>query len=187
MDAIEPLIEPITAVDRHRGAAGVAAFITTAYEAHSSAIHGMALGSTRDPELAADVTQEAVLRLLAEARRGRLPDNVGGWLYRTTANLIVSRARRAAVARRFMPHLLRRDSPLEPDAATLGRERRGQLDAALASLSATDRIVLLMAAQGATGEEIARHLGRSRGATRVVLLRARKKLRIAMADREARR
>jgi DNA-directed RNA polymerase specialized sigma24 family protein len=44
-----------------------------------------------------------------------------------------------------------------------------------------------MAAQGASGEEIATHLGRSPGATRVLLLRARKRLRIAMTEREARR
>lgn len=184
VDEIKPLIEPVTVVARGHDIAAVGAFIVTAYDVHSSAIYGMALGSTRDPELAADVTQEAFLRLLAEARHGRLPANVGGWLYRTTSNLIVSRARRAAVARRFAPRLLRRDTPEEPDAVALGHERQGQLDAALAKLSVADRVALLMAAQGASGEEIATHLGRSHGATRVLLLRARKKLRTAMVERE---
>lgn len=187
MDEIKPLIEPVTVVARGHDVAAVGAFIVTAYEVHSSAIYGMALGSTRDPEFAADVTQEAFLRLLTEARHGRLPDNVGGWLYRTTSNLIVSRARRAAVASRFAPRLLRRDTPQEPDAVVIGHERQGQLDAALAKLSVTDRIVLLMAAQGASGEEIATHLGRSHGATRILLLRARQKLRTAMVEREDRR
>jgi hypothetical protein len=77
--------------------------IAAAFRDHSSAIYGKALRSTRDPELAADVTQEAFLRLVVEAQAGRLPDNIGGWLYRTSANLIVSRARRAAVARRLAP------------------------------------------------------------------------------------
>ena len=77
--------------------------IAAAFRDHSAAIHGTALRSTRDPELAADVTQEAFLRLVVEAQAGRFPDNVGGWLYRTSANLIISRARRAAVARRLAP------------------------------------------------------------------------------------
>ena len=172
MEEIKPLIEPITiAVDRSDVAA-IGALMVAAYESHSSSIYGMALGSTRDPELAADVTQEAFLRLLTEARRGRAPENIGGWLYRAASNLIVSRARRASVARRFAPHLLRRDTPEEPDGAALGHERQGHLDDALATLSVADRIVLLMAAQVATGAEIATHLGRSPGATRVLLLRA---------------
>jgi RNA polymerase sigma-70 factor (ECF subfamily) len=187
VEDIEPLIEPVTIVVGRRDIAAIGAFMIAAYETHSSAIYGMALGSTRDPELAADVTQEAFLRLLTEAQLGRTPDNVGGWLYRAASNLIVSRARRAAVARRFAPRLLRRDTPQEPDSAALGHERRSHLDDALATLSVADRIVLLMAAQGASGEEIATHLGRSPGATRVLLLRARKRLRIAMTEREARR
>ena len=75
-------------------------FITNAYEQHAASVHGITLRSTRDPEVAADVTQEAFIRLLTEAQAGRFPDNVGGWLYRTSANLVISRQRRAAVARR---------------------------------------------------------------------------------------
>src|SRR6185369_14250133 len=115
----------------------------TAYELHSAGIYGMALGSTRDPELAADVTQDAFLRLMTEVQRGRAPDNVGGWLYRATTNLIVSRARRAAVARRLAPRLLRRDSPDQPDHLALGNERRTELGDALASLATADRVVLM--------------------------------------------
>jgi hypothetical protein len=107
VEDIEPLIEPVTIAVGRRDVATIGAFMVAAYETHSSAIYGMALGSTRDPELAADVTQEAFLHLLTEAQRGRAPDNVGGWLYRAASNLIVSRARRAAVARRFAPRLLR--------------------------------------------------------------------------------
>ena len=103
-----------TSLARHPGApVSVAAgdVVSAAFLAHSASVQGVALRSTRDPELAADVTQEAFLRLFVEAQAGRIPDNVGAWLYRTSANLIVTRARRTAVARRHAPSLVRFDGP----------------------------------------------------------------------------
>lgn len=165
-----------------RDPSAISELIAAAFRDHSAAIQGAALRSTRDPELAADVTQEAFLRLLTEAQAGRFPDNVGGWLYRTSANLIVSRARRAAVARRLAPRLLRSDGPAQPDAIAVLQERHHELQTALATLSAVDRVVLLNAAHGSTGEEIARHLGRTHGATRTLLSRARGRLRTATME-----
>ena len=159
--------------------------ISTAYRDHAAAIHGTALRSTRDPEVAADITAEAFLRLVVEAQAGRFPDNVGGWLYRTSANLIISRGRRMSVARKFAPRLVRDDVPAEPDAIALINERRHELDEALAALPMTERIALLMAANGASGTEIAASLGRSHGATRTLLCRARVHLRAAAIRAEA--
>ena len=159
--------------------------IAAAFRDHSPAIYGTALRSTRDPDLAADVTQEAFLRLVVEAQAGRFPDNVGGWLYRTSANLIVSRARRAAVARRLAPRLVELDRPAEPDTVALLQEQQTELRVALAALPAVDRVALLMVAQGATGQEIARRLGRSHAATRTLLCRARGRLRTAVVGPDA--
>jgi RNA polymerase sigma-70 factor (ECF subfamily) len=182
---IRPATEPVRGAFGRRDAAAVSDFIAAAYEQHEARIHGMLLGATRDPELAADVTQEAFLRLLGEARAGRYPDAPGAWLYRTASNLVVSRARRAAVARRFAPRLLRRDDTPDPESMALEHERSRSMHAVLATLPMTDRTALLMAAQGLTGEEIAAHLGKSHGATRTLLFRARERLRDAMAEREA--
>ena len=171
--------DPITALARDdTGGQSIAA----AFRDHATAVRGNALRLTRDFEVAEDVTQEAFLRLVLEAQAGRFPDNVRGWLYRTTANLIVSRARHAAVARRLAPRLLRSAGPVEPDAIAVLQEQQHELTAALASLSAVDRVVLLMAAHGATGEEIAGRLGRSHGATRTLLCRARGRLRAAAME-----
>jgi RNA polymerase sigma factor (sigma-70 family) len=163
----------------------ISEMIAAAFHDHSAAIHGTALRSTRDPELAADVTQEAFLRLVVEAQAGRCPENIGAWLYRTSANLIVSRARRAAVARRLAPRLVRTDGPAQPDAIAVLHEDHHELQVALATLPVAARVALLMAAHGATGEEIARHLGRSHGATRTLLSRARGRLRTATIEAEA--
>jgi RNA polymerase sigma-70 factor (ECF subfamily) len=158
--------------------------VADAFRDHSAKIRGVALRSTRDPELAADVTQEAFLRLFVEAQAGRIPDNISAWLYKTSSNLIVTRARRAAVARRLAPRLLRLDAPAEPDTIAVMQEQHHELHAALATLSATDRVALLMSADGATGEEIAHHLGRTHGATRTLLTRARGRLRSATMELE---
>ena len=153
--------------------------VATAFCDHAASVQGVALRSTRDPELAADVTQEAFLRLFVEAQAGRMPDNIRAWLHRTSANLIVTRARRNAVARRMAPRLARFDGPAQPDAIAILNEERDELDVALAALPPAHRIALLMAADGATGEEIAGHLGRSHGATRTLLTRARGRLKAA--------
>jgi RNA polymerase sigma factor (sigma-70 family) len=163
------------------GNSAIAEVIATAFRDHSAAIQGMTLRSTRDPEVAADVTQEAFLRLLVEAQAGRIPDNIGGWLYRTSANLVVSRARRAAVARRLAPRLVRDDGPSQPDAIVIRQEEDRELQAVLATLPVTDRTALVMAAHGASGEEIARHLGRTPNATRTLMCRARGRLRSGAA------
>jgi RNA polymerase sigma-70 factor (ECF subfamily) len=184
---IKPVTEPVGIARRDLGTASLTAIIAAAYDTHASSIYGLALRTTSDPELAADVTQEAFLRLLQEGQRGRLPDNAGAWLYRTSTNLIITRARRTAVARRFAPRLVARDEPDGPDVVTLGNEQHRELDASLASLSVADRVVLVMAAQGASGEEIAKHLGHSHGAVRTQLTRARRRLRAAVLDREAMR
>ena len=157
--------------------------IDRSFRDHAAAIRGKALQLTRDPEAAADVTQEAFLRLYVEARAGRMPDNISAWLYRTTANLIVSRARRAAVAHRFTPRLVRDEEPAQPEAIAVLRESRDEVEGLLAALSESDRAVLLLAAHGATGLEIADRLGRSHTATRAALCRARGRLRSVTAVR----
>jgi len=156
-------------------------WIARAYDEHGAAIHAMALRSMRDPDAAADVTQEAFLRLFTEARDGRYPDNVRAWLYRASTNLVISRARRADVARRYVPMLLRREQPVQPDEVCLELETNQALSAALRTLSAAERAALIMAAQGVPGIEIAAALGRSHAATRTLMSRARLRLRAGIA------
>lgn len=185
VNQISPATEPVTVEFGRRTDASVSAFIAEAYDTHEASIFGMLLAVSRDRELAADLTQEAFLRLLHEARAGRFPDRPGAWLYRTGANLAISGVRRAAVARRFAPLLLRRDEPAEPEAMALERERSNSMRDVLAKLPVIERTALVMAAQGQTGEQIAAHLGKSHGATRTLMFRARARLRDAMSAREA--
>jgi RNA polymerase sigma factor (sigma-70 family) len=133
---------------------------------------------TRDPELAADVTQEAFLRLFVETRAGRILGNMPAWLYRPCSNLIISDARHATVVRRTAPRLLRLDSPKEPDTQVVLREQDQTMKQARAALPTDYRYVLVPAAQGASGSDIAHTLGRTNAATRTLLCRARHRLRL---------
>ncbi len=172
----------VAAAAVHPDSATADNLIETAYRDHAASIHGVTLRSTRDPELADDVTHEAFVRLIAEARAGRCPDNIRAWLYRTSANLVVSRARRDAVARRHSPSLAPLHGPAQPDEIAVHREAQDELRAALAVLPAADRIAVLMSATGSTGEEIASHLKCSNGASRTRLSRARALIRAKRLD-----
>ena len=158
-------------------------YIEGVYSAHEARIHGLALSLTRDPDAAADIVQDAFIRLTNEARAGRYPDNPGAWLYRAASNLAVSRARRIAVARRFAPRLLRHDSPATPEALTLEHERSQVMREVLSQLPTDQRTALVLSAQGMRGEEIAAQLGMSHAAMRTMLTRARRRLRQSLDAR----
>jgi RNA polymerase sigma-70 factor (ECF subfamily) len=161
-------------------------FVAAAFAEHHDRVYRLVFATTRDEELAADVVQEAFVRLLVEVRAGRAPENTGGWLYRAASNLVVSRARRAAVARRLAPRLVRRDDERGPEDLAIEHERSRVMEEALARVSTQERIALVMAAQGSTGEEIAAYLGKTHGATRTMMSRARARLHAELEARERR-
>ena len=119
---------------------------------------------------------------------GRAPDNVRAWLYRVCSNLAASRGRRAMIAARYLPFLTSREVGETPEARHLRLELGAQLTAALADLSPDERTGLLLSAGGFHGPEIAEIIGRTHGATRAMLTRARMKVQerlVGEVDRHA--
>ena len=159
--------------------------VAAAYDAHQHELFSFALRSSRDREVAEDLVHEAFVRLIVEIEAGREPDNVRAWLYRVTANLNVSRARRNAVAQRGASALVERNAAVGPEPVFLESERRSDLEAALAELSDDARTALLMAANGFSGMEIAEAIGRTGLATRAMMCRARLQLRERLGSYEA--
>ena len=72
---------------------------------------------------------------------------------------------------------LDRSEPVRPEGETLRVERDSELHVALAALAPDGRAALLLAAQGFAGSEIAASIGRTEGATRTLMCRARVQLR----------
>jgi RNA polymerase sigma-70 factor (ECF subfamily) len=161
--------------------------VSAAYDSFERAIYGFALGMTHDGAAAEDLVQETFLRLVHEVQAGRTPDNIRAWLYRVCANLTASRGRRASVATRYLPFLASHDVGETPEARHLRLELGTDLSAALAELSADERTGLLLSAGGFHGAEIAEMIGRSHGATRTMLTRARLKVQSRLGGEVKRR
>jgi RNA polymerase sigma factor (sigma-70 family) len=186
MDAIDtdlpPAVLPATPGrvkirGRRAAAADAETVVLAAYEAHARDLNAFARSLVREREAAEDLVAEAYLRLVREACEGRLPDDVRGWLYRVTANLVLSRGRRIAVARRFVSRLVDRRTGESPEARHLRLDIAADLRDALLALPPDARVAVVMAARGSSGREIADAIGRSEAATRTLLTRARQKVR----------
>ena len=156
--------------------AQVGADVTQAYAEWHEDLFGFLVSATRDRELAEDLLQETFLRLVREVQAGRPPVSIHPWLYRVASNLVVSKARRRTVAGRWLPLLVQRDSGEAADVEILRREGRGDLERLLVHLAPDARVGLLLAAHGFSGAEVAATIGRTDGATRTLLCRARLQL-----------
>ncbi len=148
-----------------------------AYDAHERDLHAFARALVRDSDVGEDLVADAFLRLVREVRAGRQPDNVRGWLYRVTPNLVLSRGRRFQTAKRLVGSLIDRRTEESPEARFVRDELSPDLVAALQALPAPIRVAIVMAARGAAGSQISEPLGRSEVATRAILMRARRRLR----------
>ena len=102
-DVDAPDVEDMDAPVITRGvtASGVAPAVSTvgsiveaAFDAHAPQLKAFALAAVRDDDAADDLVQETFIRFVKQVRSGDVPDNIGGWLHRVCANLIVSNARR---------------------------------------------------------------------------------------------
>lgn len=151
--------------------------IVDAFERHQGELSGFALQLSRNPDVAADLVQEAFLRLVREVKAGRSPDNVRPWLYRVVANLAASRGRRATVAARWQARQARHDTAEAPETGYLDQEFSIEVRNLLAHVSNDERTALVLSAHGFAGAEIAAVLGRSHLGTRALLCRARARLR----------
>jgi len=158
--------------------------LSVLYETHRGELFAFLLRMTRDREVAEDLLQETFVRLITETRAGRMPEQVRAWLYRVAANAAISRGRHGSVWNRLMPRLLDRREPASPESEVLRTERESELHTALARLAPDARAALLLAAQGFSGQEVAASIGRTEGATRTLLCRARVQLRLVLEAAE---
>ena len=155
-----------------------------AYELFHAEIERCLTGLLRDGDVAEDLAQEAFLRLHLEVSAGRTPDNVRAWLHRVASNLVASRGRHAQVAARQAPRLVMLGDATSTEDVAVRHDGEATLRTAIAELRPGEREILLLAASGYSGPEIAARLGRSQAATRTLLCRARLHLRQKVAHLE---
>ena len=186
-DFDSPRLEPSATLQVVATGDYVASVIAAAFDSHAARLKGFAYASVRDVDEAEDIVQEAYVRLVREVQAHRVPDNIGGWLYRVCGNLLASRGRHRSVVERAKPFLVERGVGRSPEDATVERETDASIVAALATLPPDMRVALLMAGRGDGSAEIGAAIGRSEGATRTLICRARLRLRDAMATEEGAR
>ncbi len=164
-------------IELEAGQAGPEALVVAAYERHRGELQGYLVRMTRDPEAAADLVQEAFLKLLIDAQDGRAPDNVRAWLYRVASNAAVSRGRRLRTATVFEDRIPGPEPEEGPEEACLRVETSRSVERLLEGVTPDERQALLLAAEGVDGVVIARAIGRTHCATRTLIHRARTRLR----------
>ena len=137
-----------------------------------------------DPDLAADLAQEAFVRLY---RRGEVPDDPRAWLGTVASNLFRDERRRASRRLRLLAsqpaELTLGAPPPATDAAVIGRERREAVRQALDGLSLRDRQMLLLRQEGYSYHEIAQALGVPETGVGTMLIRAAAAFRAAFLEK----
>ncbi|HET9520134.1 MAG TPA: RNA polymerase sigma factor [Candidatus Limnocylindrales bacterium] len=167
-----------------RDAAGL--FVEDLFARHHSEIYAYLIRMIRDPELAADLTQDAFVKAYRAYDSLEKPENARAWLYQIAHRVALDHIRRQKIVR-FVPWTGESRGAV-PSAEHLVMESRlsGDLQRALAKIPERQRAALLLAElHDLTGLELAATLGVSHVAARALLTRARESLRQALASERA--
>jgi RNA polymerase sigma-70 factor, ECF subfamily len=168
-----------------RDEAGI--FVETLFAKHHGEIYAYLMRMMRDPEVAADMTQDAFVKAYRNYASLEKPENARAWLYQIAHRVALDEIRRRKIIR-FLPWT-GESKGSAPSAEHLVMEGRlsGDMQRALARIPERQRAALLLAElHDLTGLELASALGVSHVAARALLTRARESLRQALAaEREA--
>jgi RNA polymerase sigma-70 factor (ECF subfamily) len=162
------------------------AFVEGLFARHQGEIYAYLVRMLRDPELAADLTQDAFIRAYRAHADLDDPAKARAWLYQIAHRVALDEIRRRRIIR-FVPWTgeSRGSAPSAEHQALDGR-LSGELDRALRRIPERQRSALLLAeVHDMTGLELAAALGTSHVAARALLTRARESLRRALADERA--
>lgn len=161
-------------------------FVEDLFARHQHEIYAYLLRMLRDPELAADLSQDAFVKAYRSYDTLEKPDNARAWLYQIAHRVALDNLRRRRIVR-FVP-LVGESRATAPSAEHLAMDLRlsGDLERALARIPERQRAALLLAElHDLTGLELAAALGVSHVAARALLTRARESLRQALATERA--
>lgn len=162
------------------------AFVESLFVKHHGEIYAYLVRMLRDPELAADLTQDAFVKAYKAYASLEKDENARAWLYQIAHRVALDHIRHRKIIR-MVP--LIGDTPgvsggASPSAERLAMDLRlsGPLERALARIPERQRAALLLAeVHDLTGLELAAALGTSHVAARAILTRARESLRRALA------
>jgi RNA polymerase sigma factor (sigma-70 family) len=136
-----------------------------------------------EPELAADLAQEAFVRLY---RRGAMPDAPEAWLISVAMNLFrnvkASRSRRRRLLTVSRGEGAHSDPPRLPDESSEGADTRRRVRSVLNRMTERERHLLLLRAEGYSYRDLAMALGLNEASIGVLLARAKREFRESYED-----
>lgn len=153
---------------------------TELFDAHFERMYRYLNRVSGDPDLAADIAQEAFVRLY---ERRSLPETPSAWLIAVAMNLLRNAATRRARWNRLLTvgraEAVLADPPLSPAEAVAADDTRQRVRAALDSLPERERSMLLLRAERYSYREIARAVGVNETSVGTLLARAKRAFRDA--------
>lgn len=151
------------------------ASVAALFDRHHSRLFRYLDRLSGDPELAADLAQEAFVRLLA---RGSLPADSVAWLITVAMNLFrnsrATRGRRRRLTTAARAEAVLADPAPEPGDAVIADHARDRVRIALDRLPERERSMLLLRAEGYGYREIAAALGLNQRSVGTLLARAKR-------------
>ncbi len=194
LEVAEPVgAHPVTSEGPHEAggpheaaAADVRAQIEVLFSLHHAEIHGFLTRMVRDPELAADMTQDTFVKAYRAYDTLEDPERARAWLYQIAHRVALDEFRRRRIVR-FLPWT-GESHGAAPSAEHLALEGRfsAEMERALLRMPERQRAALILAElHDLTGLELAEALGISHLAARAMLTRARESLRRALAAERA--
>ena len=146
----------------------------TLFDAHFHRILRYLDRMSGDPDLAADLAQEAFVRLY---RRGAVPDSPEAWLITVAMNLFrnarTTRSRRVRLLATRPGGRWQADPPASPSRGLEADRERRRVRAALDRLPERQRDLLLLRAEGYSYRDLARALDLNEASVGKLLQRAR--------------
>ena len=162
------------------------AFVETLFAKHHGEIYAYLLRMLREPELAADLTQDAFVKAYKNYETLEKPENARAWLYQIAHRVALDEIRRRKIIRFFPWTGESRGSAPSAEHLVMDAHLSGDMQRALARIPERQRAALLLAElHDLTGVELADALGVSHVAARALLTRARESLRQALAAERA--
>jgi RNA polymerase sigma factor (sigma-70 family) len=158
------------------------AFVETLFAKHHGEIYAYLVRMLRDPELAADLTQDAFVKAYKAYDSLEKDENARAWLYQIAHRVALDELRRRKIIRMVPWTGEARGAAPSAERIALDLRLSGPLERALAQIPERQRAALLLAElHDLTGLELAAAMGVSHVAARAILTRARESLRRALA------
>jgi RNA polymerase sigma-70 factor (ECF subfamily) len=169
---------PRPASDPHAGVRSFEDEFEALFTEHFARLERVMQRLSGEPELAADLMQEAFIKLY---QRRAMPDAPAAWLITVAMNRFrnarSSRSRRHELLTRTRAEAVHADREPSPEESAEAADERRRVRQVLDGMSEREQLLLLLSAEGYRYRELAAAIGLHAGSVGVLLARARRAFR----------